>query len=55
MSTTLMYSQRFFILMMIFWWSYNAFEDYDIKPETGKLIVFSNSIYKHYVTEVEGQ
>ena len=33
---------------------HTAFEDYEVKPETGKLLVFSNSIYKHHVTEVEG-
>ena len=31
-----------------------GFDEYEIKPETGKLLVFSNSIYKHYVTKIEG-
>jgi len=31
-----------------------GFEEYEIKPETGKLLVFSNSIYKHHVTKIEG-
>ena len=30
------------------------FDDYEIKPETGKLLVFSNSIYKHHVSKIEG-
>ena len=33
---------------------HTAFEDYEVKPETGKLLVFSNSIYEHHVTKVEG-
>ncbi len=33
---------------------YTAFEECEIKPETGKLLVFSNSIYKHHVTKIEG-
>ena len=31
----------------------NRFEQYDIKPEVGKLIVFSNSQLLHYVSKVE--
>ena len=31
-----------------------GFEESEIKPETGKLLVFSNSIYKHHVTKIEG-
>ena len=33
---------------------YTGFEEHEIKPEKGKLLVFSNSIYKHHVTQVEG-
>ena len=33
---------------------YTGFEDCEVKPETGKLLIFSNSIYKHYVTKIEG-
>jgi len=33
---------------------HTIFEEYDIKPKTGKLIVFSNSQLLHYVTQVEG-
>ena len=33
---------------------YTGFEEYEVKPETGKLLLFSNSVYKHHVTEVEG-
>ena len=32
---------------------YTGFEEYEIKPEKGKLLVFSNSIYKHHVTKIE--
>ena len=32
---------------------HTIFEEYDIKPKTGKLIVFSNSQLLHYVTQVE--
>ncbi len=31
-----------------------GFDEYEIKPETGKLLVFSNSIYKHHVSKIEG-
>ena len=31
---------------------YTCFEDFEVKPEIGKLIVFSNSQYLHYVSEV---
>ena len=31
-----------------------CFEDFEVKPEIGKLIVFSNSQYLHYVSKVEG-
>ena len=30
------------------------FEDFEVKPEVGKLIIFSNSQYLHYVSKVEG-
>ena len=33
---------------------YTGFDEYEVKPETGKLLLFSNSLYKHYVTKVEG-
>ena len=33
---------------------YTCFEDFEVKPEIGKLIVFSNSQYLHYVSKVEG-
>jgi len=33
---------------------YTGFEECEVKPETGKLLVFSNSIYKHHVTKIEG-
>ena len=32
---------------------HTIFEEYDIKPEVGKLIVFSNSQLLHYVSKVE--
>ena len=32
---------------------HTLFEQYDIKPEVGKLIVFSNSQLLHYVSKVE--
>ena len=31
-----------------------GFDEYEIKPETGKLLVFSNSISKHHVSKIEG-
>ena len=31
-----------------------CFEDFEVKPEPGKLIIFSNSQYLHYVSKVEG-
>ena len=34
---------------------HTGFEESEIKPETGKLLVFSNSIYKHHVTKIEEQ
>ena len=33
---------------------YTCFEDFEVKPEPGKLIIFSNSQYLHYVSKVEG-
>ena len=33
---------------------FTCFEDFEVKPEIGKLIVFSNSQYLHYVSKVEG-
>ena len=32
---------------------YTCFEDFEVKPEPGKLIIFSNSQYLHYVSKVE--
>ena len=31
-----------------------CFENFEIKPEVGKLLIFSNSQYLHYVSQVEG-
>ena len=33
---------------------YTCFDEYEIKPETGKLLIFSNSVYKHSVSKIEG-
>ena len=33
---------------------HTGFEECEVKPETGKLLVFSNSIYEHHVTKIEG-
>ena len=33
---------------------FTCFEEFEVKPEVGKLIVFSNSQYLHYVSKVEG-
>ena len=33
---------------------YTCFEDFEVKPKAGKLIIFSNSQYLHYVSPVEG-
>ena len=33
---------------------HECFEDFEVKPEPGKLIIFSNSQYLHYVSKVEG-
>ena len=33
---------------------HTCFEDFEVKPEPGKLIIFSNSQYLHYVSKVEG-
>ena len=33
---------------------HTGFEECEVKPETGKLLVFSNSIYKHHVTKIKG-
>ena len=33
---------------------YTGFDEYEVKPETGKLLLFSNSLYKHYVTKIGG-
>ena len=33
---------------------HTVFEHLEVKPEVGKLIVFSNSYYLHYVNKVEG-
>ena len=33
---------------------HTCFEDFEVKPKTGKLIIFSNSQYLHYVSPVEG-
>ena len=32
---------------------HTCFEEFEIKPEVGKLIIFSNSYYRHYVTRIE--
>ena len=32
---------------------HTAFEEYEIKPEVGKLLVFSNTLYLHHVTKIE--
>ena len=33
---------------------YTCFDEYRIKPETGKLLIFSNSVYEHSVSKIEG-
>ncbi len=33
---------------------YTCFEEFEIKPKTGKLVIFSNSKYLHHVSKVEG-
>ncbi len=33
---------------------HTIFENFEVKPEVGKLIIFSNSKYLHYVSKVEG-
>ena len=33
---------------------HTCFEDFDVAPEPGKLIIFSNSKYLHHVSEVKG-
>ena len=30
-----------------------CFEDFEVKPQSGKLIIFSNSLYLHHVSKVE--
>lgn len=32
---------------------HTCFEDFEIKPKTGKLVIFSNSQYLHHVSKVE--
>jgi hypothetical protein len=32
---------------------YTCFEDFEVKPQLGKLVIFSNSQYLHHVTKVE--
>ena len=34
---------------------YTGFKDFEVKPEIGKLLIFSNSQYKHHVTRVLGK
>ena len=34
---------------------YTGFKDFEVKPKTGKLLIFSNSQYKHHVTRVVGR
>ena len=34
---------------------YTGFKDFEVKPKTGKLLIFSNSQYKHHVTRVIGR
>lgn len=33
---------------------HTCFEEFEIKPKTGKLVIFSNSQYLHHVSKVEG-
>ena len=33
---------------------HTGFEECEVKPEIGKLLVFSNSVYEHHVTMIEG-
>lgn len=33
---------------------HTCFEEFEIKPKTGKLVIFSNSKYLHHVSKVEG-
>ena len=33
---------------------YTGFKDLEVKPEVGKLLIFSNSQHKHHVTRVVG-
>lgn len=33
---------------------FTTFEEFEVKPQLGKLLIFSNSQYFHYVTKVEG-
>jgi hypothetical protein len=32
---------------------HTCFEDFEVKPEPGKLLIFSNSLYLHHVSKVE--
>ena len=32
---------------------YTCFDEYEIKPEIGKLLIFSNSVYEHSVSEIK--
>jgi hypothetical protein len=34
---------------------YTCFENFEVKPESGKLIVFSNSLYLHHVSKVQNR
>ena len=34
---------------------YTGFKDMEVKPKAGKLLIFSNSQYKHHVTKVIGK
>lgn len=33
---------------------HTCFEEFEVKPKTGKLVIFSNSKYLHHVSKVEG-
>ena len=47
------YSQLVVYLNDDFDGGYTCFDEYEIKPEIGKLLIFSNSIYKHSVSKIE--
>ena len=51
------YSQRKFVLQLYlnddFEGGSTMFEDIEVKPESGKLVIFSNSQHLHYVSKVD--